>query len=141
MAGEFVPSHVQPWMKWMQVLLFPAPFIFIGQTAARVLILAQVLNCIVGYIVFVKEGNKVSRLFGLGHIFWAAPMWFLAGDVFSDEWIVYRGFAAAASITIAISLVFDVRDWCLWLCGDRATVLTGIPEGHPLAPSNPPPSP
>lgn len=137
-VSRFIPAHVKPWMYWMQVLLFALPIFFVGHTSVQILILGQLLNGVVGYTVFVREGQKVSRLFGLGHIFWAPPMWVLAKDVFSDEWIGFRAYAAAASVTIAISLVVDVRDWYLWLRGERESVLTGIPEGHPLEAGNPP---
>ena len=122
-VGKFIPAHVKPWMYWMQLMLFVGPVLFVGFAGARYLLAAQALNAITGYIVFVKEGEKVSRLFGLGHVFWLAPLWFFAQDVRSDEWAVYRGYAALAALTIAISLVFDVRDVYLWLRGDRASVL------------------
>ncbi len=124
-VGKFIPKHVKPWMYWMQLVLFVGPVVFIGFDSARYLLAAQVLNAITGLIVFLKDGTTVSRLFGVGHVFWLIPLWFLAQDVGSDQWAVYRGYAAVAAVTIVISLIFDARDVALWVRGDRASILVG----------------
>ncbi|MCG8606113.1 hypothetical protein MJD09_14125, partial [bacterium] len=121
-AGNHLSPHVKPWVIWMQFILFLAPLFFLKWAAARWLVVAQLVNIAVAYAVFVAQGDQVTRLFGLGHFAWIVPLWFLAADVRSDNWIVYRLFAGAAAATILISLVLDTRDIALWLGGDRGEI-------------------
>ncbi len=132
-AGDFIPGHVKPWLYWLQLVLFLGPVLFLKYVPARYLFVAQIFNSITAYVVFVVEGNTVSKLFGVGHFFWLVPLWFLANDIRSDKWVVYRGFALVATITMVVSLVLDVRDTALWISGDRASVLVDVPDDHPLA--------
>ncbi len=129
----YVPPHVAPWLTWMQIVLILLPFLFIYYRAARMMILAQIVNFIIATVVFMAEGNQVTRLFGLGHIAWAYPMILFYRDIRSEFWKPYRVYAAIAAVTIAISLVMDVRDTALWIGGDRETTLVGLPTDHPLA--------
>ncbi len=122
-AGNYLPEHIKPWISWMQIVLFIGPVLFIRYKAARWLLLAQVLNTLVAYGVFVAEKNQVTKLFGLGHFLWILPMVLLAKDIRSKQFIGYRIFAAIAVLTISISLVFDIRDVMQWLLGDRSSVL------------------
>jgi len=129
--GDYIPPHVAPWLTWMQVVLIALPLLFIYYRAARMMILAQVINFAIATIVFMAEGNQVTRLFGLGHIAWVYPMILFYRDIHSELWTPYRVYAALAAATIAISLVMDVRDTALWIGGDRGTILVGLPEGYP----------
>ncbi|MGD1933734.1 MAG: hypothetical protein ACFB0Z_04355 [Candidatus Phaeomarinobacter sp.] len=129
--GDYIPPHVAPWLTWMQVVLILLPFLFVYYRAARMMILAQIVNFVIATIVFMAEGNQVTRLFGLGHIAWVYPMILFYRDIRSDHWKPYRVYAAIAAATIAISLVMDVRDTALWIGGDRGTTLVGLPEGYP----------
>lgn len=129
--GNYVPEHVAPWLTWMQIVLIALPFVFIYYRAARMMILAQLVNFLIATIVFMAEGNQVTRLFGLGHIAWVYPMILYYKDIRSELWKPYRVYAAIAAATIAVSLVMDVRDIALWISGDRATTLVGLPEGYP----------
>ncbi len=128
-AGNYLPDHVKYWTYWMQGILFLAPLLFIKHTAARLLILAQLLNTLVAYGVFIWEGNQVTKLFGVGHFLWLWPALYLYRDCRNTTSTqLYRGFALCALITIAISLVFDTRDTAQWLLGDRASVLVILPK-------------
>jgi len=129
--GDYIPPHVAPWLTWMQIVLIALPFVFIYYRAARMMILAQIVNFVIATIVFMAEGNQVTRLFGLGHIAWVYPMILFYRDIRSDYRKPYRVYAAIAAATIAISLVMDVRDTALWIGGDRGTTLVGLPEGYP----------
>lgn len=132
-AGDYLPPHVAPWATWMQIALMALPLLFIWYHAARMLILAQLVNFAVAFAVFVAEGDQVTRLFGLGHAAWAVPMVLFARDLYTDKWAPYRIYAGVAALTIAISLAFDVRDVALWIGGDRGSTLVGLPVGHPLS--------
>ena len=103
-AGAYLPKHISPWLTWMQIVLFAMPILFIKHKPARILIIAQLLNTLVAYLVFVLEGDQVTKLFGLGHFFWILPLWYLARDVKSEKSKVYRYYAGVATITIIISL-------------------------------------
>lgn len=141
-AGNYFPAHIQPWLIWMQILLLALPWLFIVRRGAQALILAQVLNFAVAFAVFMLSGNEVNRLFGLGHIFWIAPMIVMAtearlpagGTGLRGAYAAsYRVYAALAALTILISLVFDIRDVLLYLGGDTGSVLEGVPADHALA--------
>jgi|GEM_PF-979965 len=129
----YFPPHVAPWLTWMQIVLIVLPFVFFRYRAARMMILAQILNFAIATAVFMAEGNQVTKLFGLGHIAWVYPMILFYRDIRSELWKPYRTYAAIAATTIAISLVLDARDTAQWIAGDRETVLIGLPDGHPLA--------
>jgi len=131
-AGAYLPKHISPWLTWMQIVLFAMPILFIKHKPARILIIAQLLNTLVAYLVFVLEGDQVTKLFGLGHFFWILPLWYLARDIKSEKSKVYRYYAGVATITIIISLIFDVRDTALWVMGDRESILTTVPESELL---------
>ncbi len=137
-AGNYLPTHLGPWLTWMQVVLFLLPFAFVRHVAPRYLLLAQVLNTLTAYGVFVAEGHQVTRLFGLGHFFWLWPLWLMVRDVRSSVTPrLYRSYAAVAALTISISLVFDVRDTALWILGDRESILVDVPLESPLAEVSP----
>lgn len=131
-AGAYLPEHIGPWLMWMQLMLFAAPVLFLKFKPARVLLLSQVLNTLVAYVVFVAEGHQVTKLFGLGHFFWVFPLWYLAKDIPTDKFKPYRVYAATTVLTISVSLVFDVRDTALWILGDRDSVLVNVPTDSPL---------
>jgi hypothetical protein len=115
-------------------VLFLLPFLFIKHVPARYLVLAQVLNTVVAYLVFVAEGNQVTRLFGIGHFFWIVPWWMLAKDVSARRHsVLYRSYAVIAVVTMTISLVFDVRDTAQWILGERESVLVNVPEESALS--------
>ncbi|MEO9469711.1 hypothetical protein [Parasphingorhabdus sp.] len=144
-AGNYLPAHIGPWLLWMQTLLIAAPLLFIKFTGARLMVLAQLLNFAAAYAVFVWEGDQLTKLFGVGHVFWLIPLWYFLRDIrashltrFSGSGIwgkTYRGYAVLAAITISISLVFDVRDTAQWIMGDRDSILVDVPQDHPLAAS------
>lgn len=132
-AGNYLPEHIKPWLTWMQVVLFLVPVLFVRHRAPRYLLLAQLLNAATAYLVFMSEGYRITKLFGVGHLYWLVPLWMLAVDVRNREkWVVYRAYAAMAVLTMAISLVFDVRDTALWLMGDRGSVLVHVPVDSAL---------
>jgi len=122
-AGDLIPQHLMPWIIWMQNILFLGPVVFIRYPAARWMILAQIINALIAYCVFVAEGNQVTRLFGLGHLVWVFPLWMFWRDIRSPYWIGYRTYAATASLTILISLTFDVVDIGRWIGGERLSIL------------------
>ena len=123
-AGNYLPQHLQPWLLWMQIVLFGIPILFVKYIAPRYLILAQIINTFVAYTVFLSEGHQVTKLFGVGHFVWLWPLWLFVKDVRRQHGSkLYRSYAWIAILTISISLVFDVRDTALWIMGDRDSIL------------------
>ncbi len=133
-AGNYLPGHVKPWTYWLQGILLMAPLFFVRHhVAPRLLLASQLLNGFVAYLVFVWEGGQVTKLFGIGHIFWVWPAYYLLRDCKSENLsLPYRSFACAALLTITTSLILDLRDVTLWLAGDRGSVLENVPLDHPL---------
>lgn len=121
-ARDLLPQHLISWLVWIRITLIIGPFVFIRYAAARWMILAQVINFVIAYCVFVAEGNNITRLFGLGHLVWVFPLWMFLRDIRSSHWLGYRVYAALASITILISLVFDVVDISRWIAGERLSI-------------------
>ena len=118
------PLWLQYWLTWMQTILIVLPFIFIKRREAQVLIVAQVLNFIVGGIVYAAEGNQITKLFGLGHIFWAGAyayflfrLWTQTADLQSRPY--YRAWVYTATITLTISLPLDAYDLAKYASGLR----------------------
>ncbi len=112
---EVFPVWLQWWLRWMQVVLILLPLVFIRYREAQLLIVAQVLNFIVGYAVFQWEGQQVTKLFGLGHVFWAVAYivillrWRrgaidISGRPFYAAWLV------VAMATLTVSLPLDAYD-------------------------------
>lgn len=131
-AGSYLPPHVAPWAQWMQLTLFLLPVAFLKYWPPRILLLTQVANMVTAVGVFAWEGNQVTRLFGVGHVFWLIPLYLLARDWSRQKSRLYRGFIAVAVATMTVSLIFDARDAALWLMGDRGSILVGVPPDSPL---------
>lgn len=127
-ASDRLPDHVKLWTHWMQAVLIVAPFAFVRHAPARWLILAQCVNIVIGYCVFIAEGNSVTKIFGIGHLAWIFPLLMLIKDIRPDKPIPYKIFATAAAATICISLVFDVRDTAQWIMGERGSVLLEVAQ-------------
>lgn len=132
-AGNYLPEHVKPWTYWIQAILFVAPLLFIKHMTPRILILTQILNTFAAYLVFVWEGDQVTKLFGLGHLFWIWPAVYLYFDIRKKALSrIYRAFAVLALLTISASLLLDIRDTAQWVLGERGSVLVNVPAENPL---------
>jgi len=109
------PIWLQWWLTWMQTLLILLPFLFIKRPEAQALIAAQVLNFALGFYVYVAQGYMITKLFGLGHIFWAVAFVYIVHRIFTGKAETegrpyFRTWLYVASLTLAISLVFDTYD-------------------------------
>jgi hypothetical protein len=118
------PIWLQHWLTWMQIVLIVLPFLFIKHREAQVLIAAQVLNFAVGGVVYAMEENQITKLFGLGHIFWAGAygyflyrIWTRKADIQSRPY--FRAWLYTAIITLTISLPFDAYDLAKYAGGMR----------------------
>jgi len=118
------PAWLQYWLTWMQTILIVLPFVFIKRREAQILIVAQVLNFAVGGIVYTAEGNQITKLFGLGHLFWAGAyiyflyrLWAQKVDLQSRPY--YRAWFYTATLTLTISLPLDAYDLTKYAGGMR----------------------
>ncbi len=112
---EAFPQWLQWWLRWMQVMLILLPLLFIRYREAQYILIAQVLNFAVGTAVVIWEGGQVTKLFGLGHVFWGVAfvlilMRWRAGVIDFTGRPLYRAWLTAAMITLSISLPFDAYD-------------------------------
>jgi hypothetical protein len=118
------PQWLQWWLTWMQTLLILLPFFFIKRREAQVLITAQVLNFALGFYVYTAQGNMITKLFGLGHVFWAVAFVYFVHRIFTskaetDRRPYFRAWLYTATVTLAISLVFDTYDLIQYIGGTR----------------------
>jgi len=118
------PMWLQWWLTWMQVTLIAIPFIFIKRREAQVLLIAQVGNFAVAFVVLYLQENKVTGLFGLGHIFWAVAYAFMLHRLWTGEADIqsrpfYRTWLYAAVATLTISLPLDAYDLAKYAGGVR----------------------
>jgi len=115
---------LQWWLTWMRTLLILLPFFFITRREAQVLIAAQVLNFALGFYIYTAQGNMITKLFGLGHVFWAFAFAYFVYRIFTskaetDGRPYFRAWLYAATVTLAISLVFDTYDLIQYIGGTR----------------------
>ncbi|AWZ02103.1 hypothetical protein RHODOSMS8_02587 [Rhodobiaceae bacterium] len=118
------PQWLQWWLTWMQTLLILLPFFFIKRREAQVLIAAQVLNFALGFYIYTAQGNMITKLFGLGHVFWAFAFAYFVYRIFTskaetDGRPYFRAWLYTATVTLAISLVFDTYDLIQYIGGTR----------------------
>ena len=122
------PLWLQWWLTWMQTVLILLPFVFIKRREAQVLIVAQILNFAVGGWVYVVEGYQVTKLFGLGHVFWTVAygyflrrLWTGQADIQARPF--YRAWLYTAMVTLTISLPVDAYDLAKYAGGMRAPMV------------------
>lgn len=118
------PTWLQYWLTWMQTMLILMPFVFIKRREAQTLIAAQVLNFALGFYVYAAQGYMITKLFGLGHIFWAVTFAYIihriaTGKAETQGRPYFRAWLYAASVTLAISLMFDTYDLIQYAGGVR----------------------
>ena len=119
---EVLPQWVQYWMNWM-MLIFAASLIFVWKKkAARFALLAFLLTMPVGMVVFFLSGTV--HLLGISHlILWAPLLYYLFKVETQRECFAFKSFygvwVALLMLTIAISLIFDLRDLILVMMGSK----------------------
>lgn len=118
------PQWLQWWLTWMQTLLILLPFVFIKRREAQVLMAAQVLNFALGFYVYTAQGNMITKLFGLGHVFWAVAFVYFVhriatGQAETHGRPYFRAWLYTATATLAISRVFDTYDLIQYIGGTR----------------------
>ena len=86
---------------------------------------SKILNFAADAAVFVVQNGTLTKLFGLGHLFWAvAFIWLVMkwkkGKVNFTYRPFYRIWLAAAMVTLAISLPLDAHNVISYLNGTTA---------------------
>lgn len=128
------PEWLQWWLRWMQMVLIVLPFFFIKRIEAQILLIAQVLNFAVGGLVLYFSDNMVTKLFGLGHVFWAVVfgywlLWLWRGQIDFNGRPWFRAWFFTALATLAISLPFDAYDLLIYAIGYREPVIAYYAAG------------
>ncbi len=122
------PIWIQRWLLWMQTMLIVCPVLFFKFREAQAIIVAQILNFAVGAVVVVLQNYQVTKLFGLGHIFWAVAFVYILMRWKQGEVklggpgiynLAYSLWLPVAMLTLAISLVFDSYDLAMYAGGLR----------------------
>lgn len=122
------PEWIQRWLVWMQFVLIVCPILFFKFREAQVIIIAQLFNFAVGAIVVILQNYQVTKLFGLGHVFWAVAFVYILQRWKKEDLQLhgfglyakaYRIWLPVATLTLAVSLVFDTYDLVMYATGMR----------------------
>lgn len=119
---EALPMLVQYWMNWM-MLIFVASIAFVWKKpGARFTLLAFILTMPIGMLIFYFSRNV--DLLGIAHlILWAPLFYYLYKFEMKREGFTFKSaygvWTALLMATIAISLVFDIRDIILVIMGHK----------------------
>ncbi len=119
---EVLPPLVQYWMNWM-MLVFVLSIVFVwNRKPARYVLLSFVLTMPVAMLVFYLTATV--HLLGIAHLLVWGPLFYYLysveikpqGLAFNSPYSIWLLLLMA---TIAISLVFDIRDLVLVLLGSK----------------------
>lgn len=113
---------VQIWINWMTLCFFASLVFIRRRPGARLALAAMLLTMVTAMGIFAIEPNV--HLFGLAHlIFWGPLLVYLLRVEVRRPGFSWRGaygiWVGLLSTTIAISLVFDVRDLFLVAAGQK----------------------
>jgi len=120
--NEATSPSVKIWMNWM-LLVFAASIIFVWKyKAARIVLVSFILTIAIALIVF--NVSNSAHLIGIAHILLWGPLAFylLRFEIKSQTFqikSVYGVWIILLLVTIAISLLFDVRDIILVFMGAK----------------------
>ncbi len=119
---ELLPPLVQYWMKGMSLIFIVSLAFVWKKKAARYAFASMLLVIPVGLLAFYFSNNV--HLMGVGHLlFWTPLLYYLFKyEIKSDEFTfksAYGGWVVLIMVTIAISLIFDVRDVILVATGAK----------------------
>jgi hypothetical protein len=117
-----LPQTVQYWVNWMLFIFFASVFFVWTKKAARYALLAMVLVMPVAMLIVYLSGTV--HLIGVAHLLLWGPLFFYLlkveikreGFEFKSIYGVWLGLLMA---TIAVSLVFDIRDIFLVVTGGK----------------------
>jgi hypothetical protein len=119
---EMLPLAVQYWMNWMGlVFLFSIVFVW-KKKAARYVLLAMLLPMLIGLLIF--YWFETVHLMGVGHLLvWIPLFYYLLRCEIPKELFTFKSlygvWMGLLMGTIAISVIFDIRDVVLVLVGSK----------------------
>jgi len=113
---------VQIWMNWMMFVFLLSVVFLKTHKGARYALAALFLSIPVGFAVFYFSRNV--HLLGIVHLIVWAPLllYLVKKEIKSEQFNVksaYGIWVSLLSLTIAVSLVFDIRDIFLVLTGHK----------------------
>lgn len=119
---ELLPLPLRLWLNWMQFTLILAPLIFFKTREAQIILAMQLLNFSVGITIFLLQDGWITKLFGLGHVFWfVAYLWlglrWFRNQISRNGQPFFRTWFYAAMLTLTISLPLDAYDLVLYFNG------------------------
>ena len=120
-----LPEPMQAWLTWLALVTLVWPLLLIRHRAAQVFLALTIPALVLQGLIFTAYG--MTRMLALPHLFlWFPALLSLIGHraQVNDEVLdggpprrMLRLWMALAAATLAISLVFDVRDALSWLYG------------------------
>ncbi len=119
---EVLPPLVQQWMNWM-MLVFVLSLLFVWKRKPpRYVFLSFVLTMPVGMLVFYITGTV--HLLGIAHlVVWGPLFYYLYKVEIKPQGLainsIYAIWLLLLMTTIAISLIFDIRDIALVMAGAK----------------------
>lgn len=122
----YAPAYINHWVTWLFFVAVISPLFFaIWVKEARILVVAQVANAIVGSLIVMQFGPV--RLLGLAHVIcWTPAVYLVWNSMNKRPWTSFVGIWLRIVVaTMIISLVIDYYDVARWLLGDRAPLVEG----------------
>ncbi len=119
-----LPVAFQLWFNWMGLVIVLAPILFVRHRQGRVALVFSAIFIAVQMPLVRMTG--LTNLLSLTHwLIWGPLLYYLCRELRGGRIArrsVFGAWAATASATIIISLVFDVRDFGRWIVGVRGVV-------------------
>jgi hypothetical protein len=116
-----LPIAFRFWFQWMFVVIVLSPVLFVRRREGRVAILFSVLFLAVQMPLMRIVG--LTNLLSLTHLMiWGPLVVYLCNGLHSQKIrrrSLFGVWAALASATAIVSVVFDVRDFGRWVAGER----------------------
>ena len=117
-----LPQWVQVWMNWMSLVLLSSVFFVKNHKEARWVLAATLFTFPVALVIF--HFKPSIHLFGIAHLLLWLPLctyllrrWKCSGEAKYQTLNPFRVWITLALLTMAISLIFDVRDLYLIAVG------------------------
>ena len=116
-----LPNHLKLWLAWLLLSTLFVPLFHLDTTFFASAMVCQAANLAFRTLLMLRYG--LVRLLGLSHIIFWTPMfvkfWWHYDTLVDTRVLTY---AWIMMLTVAISLILDVRDYRDWRVGNRGVV-------------------
>lgn len=116
-----LPTAFRWWFQWMFSVIVLVPIVFVRHREGRVVVLFSIVFYVVQMPLVRMVG--LTNFLSLTHLLiWGPLLVYLCRGLREDRIrraSLFGAWAAIASATAIVSLVFDVRDFGRWIAGER----------------------